>query len=142
MWNSQNISGIGCHLFNPRKGIAFKPVTAYPERRNGVTRTIVDLIAPDGSQDQVSGGEAESIPAILKSAAAILTGRGAPMEFREGDPEFDTWEVVQYAGMDEEQTVHVALTYEAAHQWIGRTYYEGEVDELKVDVLCNGSTEY
>lgn len=52
------------------------------------------------------------------------------------------WQVVEYAGTDRQTVVYETNTYESASRWCQRYKHSGEYEELGVDILKDGSTEY
>lgn len=54
----------------------------------------------------------------------------------------ENWEVLEYAGMDNEQVVEDCDSYEEAKQYVRDNYTKEEQKELSVDITRNRSTEY
>ena len=53
-----------------------------------------------------------------------------------------TYQVVEFAGTDDETIVAEYPTIAKAAAYIKRHYGEDEIEELGVDILRDGSTEY
>lgn len=54
----------------------------------------------------------------------------------------DQYEVLEHAGMYNENEIDTFPTLKAAQQYVEDNYTKDEVAELRVDITCNNSTEY
>ena len=54
----------------------------------------------------------------------------------------ENWEVLEYAGMDNEQVVEDCDSFGEAKQYVRDNYTKEEQIELSVDITRNRSTEY
>jgi len=54
----------------------------------------------------------------------------------------DKYEVLENAGMFNESEIDSFPTLKEAKQYVADNYSKSEIEELNVDITCNGSTEY
>ena len=86
----------------------------------------------DGWLDaQVNDDEHDVEVADIVAAFARLRTENAKM-----------WQVVENAGTDDERTVREFRAYNEAHDWVSSHFATDERDELGIDILRDGSTEY
>jgi hypothetical protein len=54
----------------------------------------------------------------------------------------DQFEVLENAGMYNENEVGTFSTYNEAQNYVNSNYTKEEQKKMRVDITCNGSTEY
>lgn len=54
----------------------------------------------------------------------------------------ENWEVLEYAGLDNEEVVQNCASYKEAKKYVRDNYTNEEQKELSIDITRNRSTEY